>query len=69
LHPRHKLQYFRQAGWKEEWIEAAKGITQTIYEERYATRDVEDSDEPKEDSDAEVVASSVRSHCWLSFMY
>ncbi|KAL1684625.1 hypothetical protein GGG16DRAFT_40711, partial [Schizophyllum commune] len=36
LHPRHKLQYFWNHGWKEEWIEAAKRITRDIYEERYA---------------------------------
>jgi hypothetical protein len=26
LHPRHKLQYFRNAGWPEEWVDTAKEI-------------------------------------------
>lgn len=36
LHPRHKLEYFRRAGWEPEWIETASEIVRTKFEESYA---------------------------------
>ncbi|KAF9540334.1 hypothetical protein CPC08DRAFT_602406, partial [Agrocybe pediades] len=35
LHPRHKLSYFKQAGWKALWIEAAEEIDRPEYKRTY----------------------------------
>ena len=36
LHPRHKLQYFRNANWSEEWIATATSIVREEFERAYA---------------------------------
>ena len=36
LHPRHKLDYFKKAGWKDEWITAARQIVRDEFERSYA---------------------------------
>lgn len=36
LHPRHKLAYFKKAGWDAEWIDAAELIVREEYERSYA---------------------------------
>jgi hypothetical protein len=35
LHPRHKLAYFKTAGWKKDWIKTAKKIVCDRYESHY----------------------------------
>jgi len=35
LHPRHKLQYFRNAGWENEQIETAEAIVRARFESKY----------------------------------
>ena len=46
LHPHHKLQYFKNAGWTQEWIDTAQGIVETQFKHAYASRDVEEDDTP-----------------------
>jgi len=47
LHPRHKLQYFEKAGWKENWIQTSRDIVRTEFDQTYAFMDVEEqSDAP-----------------------
>src|ERR1700678_135540 len=41
LHPCHKLQYFKTAGWEEEWIEAAEEIVRDEFDRTYAFMDVD----------------------------
>jgi hypothetical protein len=36
LHPSHKLEYFEQAGWDEEWRTTAEGILRTEFRRAYA---------------------------------
>jgi hypothetical protein len=36
LHPHHKLDYFKKAGWKEEWITTARQIVHDEFEWSYA---------------------------------
>lgn len=36
LHPRHKLEYFKNAGWEAEWISTAEKIVRDEYERSYA---------------------------------
>ena len=47
LHPQHKLQYFKDAGWSDEWIEGAEEIVRTEFTRKYASLDINgDSDIP-----------------------
>jgi len=41
LHPRHKLQYFKNAGWDEAWIETAHAIVREEFDRTYAFMDVD----------------------------
>ena len=36
LHPRHKLTYFKDAGWEPDWIDTAEGIVHTEFKQSYA---------------------------------
>ena len=42
LHPRHKLEYFKNAGWLQQWIDTARNIVDTEFKRGYASRDVEE---------------------------
>ncbi|KAG1777140.1 hypothetical protein EV702DRAFT_970267, partial [Suillus placidus] len=52
LHPRHKLEYFKTAGWEDDWIATAHCIVRNTYERSYtshstgATQTLEDSGDP-----------------------
>jgi len=37
LHPRHKLRYFKNAGWQDEWIERAEEIVRTEFDLSYGS--------------------------------
>jgi len=39
LHPRHKLHYFKNAGWPNEWIERAEEIVRTEFNQSYGPSD------------------------------
>ena len=41
LHPRHKLHYFKVAGWEEEWVEAAHVIVREEFDCTYAFMDLD----------------------------
>ncbi|KAL1748219.1 hypothetical protein HDZ31DRAFT_30289 [Schizophyllum fasciatum] len=40
LHPRHKLEYFKRAGWASDWVAEAERITRHAYDSHYVDRDV-----------------------------
>jgi hypothetical protein len=64
LHPSHKLEYFKQADWDDEWREAALDIVRTTFELAYVNFEVED-----DDNGNEVSTDSFRvSVCFLSFL-
>jgi hypothetical protein len=42
LHPRHKLQYFQNAGWSEEWVTTALQIVREKFESSYKSIIVEE---------------------------
>ena len=48
LHPSHKLEYFKQADWDDEWREAALDIVRTTFEQAYINFEVEDDDDSNE---------------------
>ena len=41
LHPRHKLQYFKKAGWDETWIKTSRDIVRTEFDGSYAFMDID----------------------------
>jgi hypothetical protein len=43
LHPRHKLSYFKSAGWDHEWIETAQQLVRDEFDLNYAGMDEVDS--------------------------
>ena len=56
LHPRHKLAYFKNAGWEDEWIKTAEHIIRKEYECSYACRgNAEDGDAMGDEGVANIV--------------
>jgi hypothetical protein len=35
LHPRHKLQYFKKAGWDDAWVNTAYEMVRHVFEGTY----------------------------------
>ncbi len=54
MHPRHKLQYFRDANWDDEWIATATSIIRDEFERAYADLPIKE---------VEVAATIVRVTC------
>jgi hypothetical protein len=48
LHPRHKLECFKNAGWEDEWVNTAEHIIHNKYEHSYA-RPTDDDDDDDDD--------------------
>jgi len=48
LHPQHKLTYFKEAGWEQEWIDTAEKIVRMEFDQSYAHHgdDIEDDEMP-----------------------
>ncbi len=42
LHPHHKLQYFEDIGWEEDWIKTARDIVRAEFEHKYIFLEVKD---------------------------
>ncbi|TFY73141.1 hypothetical protein EWM64_g10871, partial [Hericium alpestre] len=45
LHPRHKLAYFKNARWEQEWIDTARDVVHDKFKHSYASREVERDEE------------------------
>ncbi|GLB40081.1 hypothetical protein LshimejAT787_0705910 [Lyophyllum shimeji] len=65
LHPCHKLHYFEQAGWKEDWITTARLLVREEFESSYANRTTDDSkngeaDANSSESDMEMVPPAAK---------
>ena len=59
LHPRHKLAYFKNSGWEDEWIKTAEHIGHEEYEHSYACQcDAEDGEAMGDEGAANIVC-----HC------
>lgn len=43
LHPGLKLQYFKNNGWEDEWVEMAEMLTRSKYEQVYEKKAPTDS--------------------------
>lgn len=39
LHPRHKLEYFRNAGWEKDWVDKAEKIVRDEFDQSYGSLD------------------------------
>lgn len=51
LHPRHKLTYFTNAGWEQDWIQTASNLVRQEFDFSYADMPIDDplNDEPEGD--------------------
>jgi hypothetical protein len=54
LHPRHKLHYFKKAGWEEACIETAREIVCAEFDQTYAFMDI-DAEAPHSETPQPVV--------------
>lgn len=63
LHPRHKLEYFRNAAWDPAWIDTARALVRNKFDLKYASREVTGGGNGSKDAvvQAPEVASKVRS--------
>jgi hypothetical protein len=52
LHPRHKLDYFKGAGWEDSWIKTAEQVVRDRFDSDYNTEE--------QDLTQEIVYSSER---------
>jgi hypothetical protein len=68
LHPRHKLSYFRQAGWPTEWIRTAEDIVHTEFKRSYVI-DIEEVREHGEAGNSEDDGIMVSFLCIISYLY
>ncbi|TFY76146.1 hypothetical protein EWM64_g7868 [Hericium alpestre] len=59
LHPRHKLTYFKNTKWEQDWIDMAREVVQDEYDHSYALREVEGDD--RDDQEAAQEATEVTS--------
>lgn len=44
LDPNHKLSYFEEAGWSDEWIETARTIAREEFDRNYASKGTPEND-------------------------
>jgi hypothetical protein len=51
LHPRHKLSYFKNAGWEDEWVETAEALVRDEYKHSYEDMIVKDCANNTKDND------------------
>jgi len=57
LHPWHKLSYFKNAGWEDEWIKTAERIICAEYERSHARKgDAEDGEAMGDEGAANIVS-------------
>lgn len=53
LHPRHKLEYFKQAVWEDDWIEIAENLVRDEFQRSYSSIATSRSDD-EEDTDVDM---------------
>jgi hypothetical protein len=51
LHPQHKLPYFKNAGWTEEWINTAETLVHREFECSYSILDIENDTDTEMDEE------------------
>jgi hypothetical protein len=49
LHPGYKLEYFKNAGWDDDWVDTARALVRKQFDLRYASRGLTDSGNISED--------------------
>jgi len=56
LHPRYKLEYFKQAGWTPEWVATAQNLVSNTFNTSYMTRRLPGDTSEDNSSDVEAVS-------------
>ncbi|KAA1479965.1 hypothetical protein DENSPDRAFT_789736, partial [Dentipellis sp. KUC8613] len=59
LHPRHKLAYFKNAQWEDEWIETAREMVQDEFRRSYASLSIPNEAEDEAEASEEGIQVSV----------
>jgi hypothetical protein len=67
LHPRHKLSYFKNAGWEDDWVNTAETLVREEYKRSYERMTVEDPTRTEIQSKAS--SSTVCFFFFLDFRY
>ena len=64
LHPQHKLDYFRAAGWPSEWIETAEALARDKFDRTYKNIGLDNEDDlmSRESSESEAEEKVCTSH-------
>lgn len=60
LHPSHKLEYFKDHGWSQEWIDTARDLTKDEYERKYAEHTASREEASGDKADMPVSAHIIR---------
>lgn len=70
LHPHHKLSYFKNAGWTEEWINTAEHLVCEEFDHAYSILDIDNDTDTEIDEELagsmDVDSSKVHSISLLS---
>lgn len=53
LHPGWKLEYFREAGWKEAWIRNARRLLEDEFNRKYSDLPIDKEDDPEQSGNGE----------------
>jgi hypothetical protein len=71
LHSQHKLTYFKEAGWEQEWINTAEKIVRMEFHQLYAYcgDDIEDDETPVGGTPAadEVSCEPFHPNCYINY--
>jgi len=62
LHPRHKLNYFRNAGWDDVWIQTARQIVRDKYQQSYKAQSEDLLDKKASNDESDEVPVSIAQH-------
>jgi hypothetical protein len=70
LHPKHKLEYFWQAGWTSDWIDTAEALVRDEFEHSYMAVYGSDCEDEFEEVDNESIVESekVCLNCCLVYL-
>lgn len=65
LHPRHKLSYFKNAGWEDEWVDTAETLVRDEFKRSYEHTIVNDDLTDDEDKGVGVSADETSMVCFF----
>ena len=67
LHPRHKLSYFKNAGWKQKSVDVAKNLVRDIFERSYKQEDSSSTVDSSDNAESSHIRKEVSHLHYLVF--